>query len=466
MVVHCGDQREHTAPARADVVQRMYFVVAVAALEIAALFAAALREIARGDADGILVRSGQFLGLAGIGECGFAVTHAVIRRGIQAERRDGPYHGALHRAERTGNVCPTGMEADADVVISLLQRKGTGALAVGGKLRDREAKLDGLTLAGGEQLRAGEAVEQPDRLRTGGVGPGDINLHGLRGGPGLADVLHLGTDGDIRAIESNAHAAECARAIAKTVTEWPAQLRAEGIKITVADKLVSLCVRRVEVRTRDGPRERQAAHRQRLRRQDVGQGRTRLLSGNAHPDDGRAGHRGVVQFDEARRREDEDRAVKRGGHAAEHLRLAVRQRAVGLFRPAGDDDDGRAVAARQFFHAQRAERVFAARRVLQRPRAVLVAEQAVRLDGVARAKSVQHRDLAPRVHCCLTAGREDLAGAEHGDRQRLAVLRGQRQGVLYIFQQHHSGGCRAAGRQSGVQHTGCIFHGSFSHQYE
>lgn len=68
----------------------MYFVVAVAALEIAALFAAALREIARGDADGILVRSGQFLGLAGIGECGFAVTHAVIRRGIQAERRDRP----------------------------------------------------------------------------------------------------------------------------------------------------------------------------------------------------------------------------------------------------------------------------------------------------------------------------------------------------------------------------------------
>lgn len=89
----------------------MYFVVAVAALEIAALFAAALREIARGDSDGILVRSGQFLGLAGIGECGFAVTHAVIRRGIQAERRDGPYHGALHRAERTGDICPTGMEA-------------------------------------------------------------------------------------------------------------------------------------------------------------------------------------------------------------------------------------------------------------------------------------------------------------------------------------------------------------------
>ena len=51
MVVHCGDQRKYAAPARADVVQRMYFVVAVAALEIAALFAAALREIARGDAD-------------------------------------------------------------------------------------------------------------------------------------------------------------------------------------------------------------------------------------------------------------------------------------------------------------------------------------------------------------------------------------------------------------------------------
>lgn len=46
----------------------------------------------------------------------------------------------------------------------------------------REAKLDGLALAGGEQLCAGEAVKQPDRLRTGGVGPGDINLHGLRGG--------------------------------------------------------------------------------------------------------------------------------------------------------------------------------------------------------------------------------------------------------------------------------------------
>ena len=66
MVVHCGDQRKYAAPARADVVQCMYFVVAVAALEIAALFAAALREIARGDADGILVRSGQFLGLASV----------------------------------------------------------------------------------------------------------------------------------------------------------------------------------------------------------------------------------------------------------------------------------------------------------------------------------------------------------------------------------------------------------------
>ena len=412
------------------------------------------------------MRSGQFLGLAGIGECGFAVTHAVIRRGIQTERRDGLHHRALHRTERAGDIRAAGMETDADIVISLLQREGAGALAVGGKLGDREAKLDGLALAGGEQLRAGEAVEQPDRLGSGGIGPGDIDLHGLPGRPGLADVLHFGADGDIRAVEANAHAAERARAVAEAVAERPAQLRAEGIKIAVADKLVGLGICRVKVRQRDRPRERQTAHRQRPGCQDVGQRRTRLLPGDAHPDDGLAGHRGIVQLEEAGRGEDKDRAVKGGGHAAEHLRLAVRQRAAGLFGRAGEDDDGGAVVRGQLFHAERAERIFAARRVLERPGTVSVAEQGVGLDLLARGEAVQYGDLAPRVHRRRAAGRKELAGAEHGDRQRRAVRGSQRKGILYIFQQDDASGGSAAGRQGGIQHTGCIFHGSFSHLFQ
>ena len=190
----------------------------------------------------------------------------------------------------------------------------------------------GVTLAAGYALswfKKTFAADEDFTAMVESAGKSTVGANGLLFTPYLVGERTPYADGDIRAVEADAHAAERARAIAETVTERPAQLRAEGIKITVADKLVSLCVRRVEVRTRDGPGERQAAHRQRLRRQDVGQGRTRLLSGNAHPDDGLAGHRGIVQLEEAGRGEDKDRAVKGGGHVHRPPQLVEKIHAVG-----------------------------------------------------------------------------------------------------------------------------------------
>ena len=77
----------------------MRFVVAIAALELAPLFPAALWQVARGDPDGIFVRGGKLLLFTGIGKGGLQIPRAGVRRGLQMERCHGLYHRALHRAE-------------------------------------------------------------------------------------------------------------------------------------------------------------------------------------------------------------------------------------------------------------------------------------------------------------------------------------------------------------------------------
>ncbi len=93
------------------------------------------------------------------------------------------------------------------------------ALAVDGKVGDREAQADRLALAGGEQAAFLEAVQKAYRPRQIALRPRYIDLHKFAGGKFLSGVDELGAYGHVAAVKPCRDASEFDLPIAETVAE-------------------------------------------------------------------------------------------------------------------------------------------------------------------------------------------------------------------------------------------------------
>ena len=400
-------------------------------------------------------RGSQLLLLLRIGEARTAAR--TVGNGRHLHGRDGLHNGAARQTQRTGNVGRTAARADADVIIALLQHECRSAFAEDSHLRDREAERQHLLFTGVERARLLEAVELPARsaLR---VGRGEIDLHDLLHGIGLAGVFDLCRDHHVTAVQTHRHRGQLRLAVAKPVAEGVEHVSAEGIEPAVADEAVERLRGLVKLRKRHRPAVRQTAGRHDARCQQVCQRVAALLTGNAHEHDRGHALRKLTELHIARRVEHEHRALERRADRPDHVRLLPRQLRAVILRRACEHDDRSRAALRQLLHAQHRERELLACRVLHAPVAVLVDEQTVRLYDLACGETVEHADLMPRLHLRRAAGGEDLPHAEDGDGQRLIAVFCEGKGVADIFQQHHAARRSGSGRKGVVGDPGCIFH--------